>query len=58
MADPVGGVAQVRSGGRWSIVAGVILVIAGILAIGVPYIPALVATLWVGWALVFAAWPR
>jgi len=34
-------------------VAGVILVIAGILAIGVPWIPALVATLWVGWALVF-----
>ena len=54
MAGPVGGVAQeVRSAGRWSMVAGVILVIAGILAIGVPYIPALVATLWVGWALVF-----
>ena len=54
MADPVGGTAQdVRSTGRWSTVAGVILVIAGILAIGVPWIPALVATLWVGWALVF-----
>ena len=36
MADPVGGIPQeVRSTGRWSMVAGVILVIAGILAIGV-----------------------
>ncbi len=54
MAGPVGSVAQGgRSASGWSIVAGVILVIAGVLAIGVPWIPALVATLWVAWALVF-----
>jgi uncharacterized membrane protein HdeD (DUF308 family) len=54
MAGPVGSVPQeVRSASGWSIVAGVILVIAGMLAIGVPWIPALVATFWVAWALVF-----
>lgn len=54
MAGPVGSVAQgVRSASGWSIVAGVILVIAGVLAIAVPWIPALVATFWVAWALVF-----
>jgi len=55
MAGPVGSVAQeVRSASGWSIAAGVILVIAGVLAIGIPWIPALVATIWIAWVLVFA----
>jgi uncharacterized membrane protein HdeD (DUF308 family) len=54
MAGPVESVArEVRSASGWSIAAGVILVIAGVVAIGVPWLPALVATLWIAWALVF-----
>lgn len=43
----------VRSIRGWAIAAGVLLIIGGILALGAPFIAALVAALWVAWGLVF-----
>jgi uncharacterized membrane protein HdeD (DUF308 family) len=43
----------VRSIRGWAIAAGVLMVIGGILALGAPFIAALVAALWVAWGLVF-----
>jgi uncharacterized membrane protein HdeD (DUF308 family) len=43
----------VRSIRGWAIAAGVLMIIGGILALGAPFIAALVAALWVAWGLVF-----
>ncbi len=54
MAGPTGAATgAVRTTRGWAIAAGVLLVIGGVLALGAPFIAALVAALWVAWGLVF-----
>ncbi|MGO8970920.1 MAG: HdeD family acid-resistance protein [Myxococcaceae bacterium] len=44
---------EVRSRAGWSIAAGVLLIIAGIVALSAPFIAALTVTIFVGWAMIF-----
>jgi uncharacterized membrane protein HdeD (DUF308 family) len=54
MAEETKSVAQeVKSSAGWSMAAGVLLIIAGIVAISAPFIAALTVTLLAGWAMVF-----
>jgi uncharacterized membrane protein HdeD (DUF308 family) len=54
MAEGTKSVAQeVKSSAGWSMAAGVLLVIAGIVAISAPFIAALTVTIFAGWAMVF-----
>ncbi len=52
MADELA--ADVRSAARWSIVLSVLMIVAGILAIAVPWIAGIAVTAFVGWLLVFS----
>jgi len=45
---------EVRSHAGWTMAAGVLLILAGILAISAPFIAALTITLFAGWAMIFA----
>lgn len=47
------GSGAVRGIRGWAIVAGLLLVLAGMVAISSPYLAALVVTLWVAWGLLF-----
>jgi uncharacterized membrane protein HdeD (DUF308 family) len=44
---------EVRKLGGWSIAAGLLLVLTGILALAAPFIAALTVTILVGWAMIF-----
>jgi len=44
---------EVRSSAGWSIVAGVLLILAGIAALSAPYLGAAVLTIFFAWAMVF-----
>ncbi|MGO9828984.1 MAG: HdeD family acid-resistance protein [Myxococcaceae bacterium] len=44
---------EVRSRAGWTIAAGVLLIIAGIVALAAPFIAALTVTIFVGWAMIF-----
>jgi uncharacterized membrane protein HdeD (DUF308 family) len=43
----------VRRSAGWSMLAGVLLIIAGIVAVSAPFIAALTITIFVGWAMIF-----
>jgi uncharacterized membrane protein HdeD (DUF308 family) len=54
MAGPGSAAAGAVRGIRgWAIAAGILLIIAGVVALAAPFIAALVAALWVAWGLVF-----
>jgi uncharacterized membrane protein HdeD (DUF308 family) len=44
---------DVRRSAGWTIAAGVLLIIAGIVALSAPFIAALTLTIFVGWAMIF-----
>jgi uncharacterized membrane protein HdeD (DUF308 family) len=52
-ADAQNATQEVKSMAGWSMVAGVLLILAGILALCAPFIAALTITLLVGWAMIF-----
>ena len=44
---------EVRRGAGWTMAAGVLLIIAGIVALSAPFIAAVTVTIFVGWAMIF-----
>ena len=44
---------EVRRGTGWTIAAGVLLIVAGIVALAAPYIAAFTLVIFVGWAMIF-----
>jgi uncharacterized membrane protein HdeD (DUF308 family) len=52
-AEPKTATQEVKSMAGWSMVAGVLLILAGILALSAPFVAALTVTLLVGWAMIF-----
>jgi uncharacterized membrane protein HdeD (DUF308 family) len=44
---------EVRKSAGWSIAAGILLIIAGIVAVSAPFIAAITITIFVGWAMIF-----
>lgn len=44
---------EVRRSAGWTMAAGVLLIIAGIVALAAPFIAALTLTIFVGWAMIF-----
>jgi len=44
---------EVRSRAGWTMFAGVLLIIAGVIALGAPFLAALTVTLFAGWAMIF-----
>jgi uncharacterized membrane protein HdeD (DUF308 family) len=44
---------QVRRSAGWTMAAGVLLIIAGIVALAAPFIAAITLTIFVGWAMIF-----
>jgi uncharacterized membrane protein HdeD (DUF308 family) len=44
---------EVRRSAGWTMAAGVLLIIAGIVAVAAPFIAALTLTIFVGWAMIF-----
>jgi len=44
---------EVRRGAGWTLVAGVLLILAGIVALSAPYLAAAVVAIFFGWAMIF-----